>query len=234
MTCYYCYGVRKNLFEHEIEYAKECLTELQAYLEKDIEEKESYIAEFEEEKQKFESMSEEEKTAYIEERAQEQVSHSVNEHNRKVNLYTGVNSAASDDTREAIEVVHDMTEKQLYKRDEIAQSLQVIIAGFGMGATVGGLTAGIMEQSLAAGGQAALVGGALIATLGGLMVAVDRAVGPIKMRKIIKKYPEAKETLKELGIYDIVMDYIGEEHGFEWDSDNEEFIDEETKERRSI
>ena len=109
-----------------------------------------------------------------------------------------------------------MTGKQLYKKDEIKQNMYSLFAGSAVFGTIAGLYEGIVEQSLSAGGEALVAGGAFGFALSGLLVAGTKGIGAIKARKIIKQYPEAVKYLKELDIYDLVMKKIASENGYEW------------------
>ena len=182
-----------------------------------IDNKEKYIAEFTEEKEKWESMSEGERENKIElEALLKEKSSAYPESYLKRIQYEDVYNTVSDDTREAIDVVHEMTGKQLYKKDEIKQNMYSLFAGSAVFGTIAGLYEGIVEQSLSAGGEALVAGGAFGFALSGLLVAGTKGIGAIKARKIIKQYPEAVKYLKELDIYDLVMKKIASENGYEW------------------
>ena len=182
-----------------------------------IDNKEKYIAEFTEEKEKWESMSEGERENKIElEALLKEKSSAYPESYLKRIQYEDVYNTVSDDTREAIDVVHEMTGKQLYKKDEIKQNMYSLFAGSAVFGTIAGLYEGIVEQSLSAGGEALVAGGAFGFALSGLLVAGTKGIGAIKVRKIIKHYPEAVKYLKELDIYDLVMKKIASENGYEW------------------
>jgi len=196
------------------------LANLQNDLDEMISNKESYIANFEEEKEKWESMSEEERNNAIEKQALEEAKEFLNREIQE-RRYNHVYDNVSEDTREAMVVVHDMTEKQLYKKQDIKINLQTILLSAGMGGTVTGLFGGIAEQSINIGGEAALAGSAFTAIAAGLVLAAFKGVGRIKARKMIKQYPESVNLLKELGIYDIVMEYVATENGIDFDELNE-------------
>lgn len=182
-----------------------------------IDNKEKYIAEFTEEKEKWESMSEGERENKIElEALLKEKSSAYPESYLKRIQYEDVYNTVSDDTREAIDVVHEMTGKQLYKKDEIKQNMYSLFAGSAVFGTIAGLYEGIVEQSLSAGGEALVAGGAFGFALSGLLVAGTKGIGTIKARKIIKQYPEAVKYLKELGIYDLIMEKIASENGYGW------------------
>ena len=211
--------------DYDPKVSEDWLSQLEKDLEEEIEKKDQYIAEFEEEKQKWESMSEEEKDANIEKMVEEYGTREMMERNRKTHLYYETYRTVSGSTREAIDVVHDMTESQLQKQDDIKRDIKTVLASGAAFGTIAGVYGGIVEQSLAAGGEGFLAGTAFMATLSGFVLASMKGVGAIKARKIVKQYPEAVKCLKELGIYDIVMEYVAKENDLEWDSNEETFQD---------
>ena len=166
-----------------------------------IDNKEKYIAEFTEEKEKWESMSEGERENKIElEALLKEKSSAYPESYLKRIQYEDVYNTVSDDTREAIDVVHEMIGKQLYKKNEIKQNMYSLFAGSAVFGTIAGLYEGIVEQSLSAGGEALAAGGAFGLALSGLLVAGTKGIGAIKARKIIKQYPEAVKLSSFLNI----------------------------------